>query len=99
MMGPFLLLIGFLLLYISATGKSPQFIEALFANVATKAQQEEKNLGNDLGTFFKYHIWNNLTNAIIRGLPIPDINVGNVHIGFGKPTLQSTDPNNPSKQG
>lgn len=95
MIGPFLLLMGFLLLYIAANGKSSQFIAALFTNVAKKANQEEQNLGNDLGTFLKYHVWNQLTNAIISGLP--DISVGPVKIS--KPTKQSTNPANPNQQG
>lgn len=97
MMGPFLLLMGFLLLYIAARGKSSDFITALFANVASKAAQEEHNLGLDFGTFFKFHVWNQLTNAVARGMPEFTINLpGGNSIKIGKPTLQSTDPTHPN---
>jgi hypothetical protein len=88
MMGPFLLMMGLLLLYIAAKGKSTDFILALFTDTVARAKQEEKNIGEDLGKFLKYHVWNQLTNAIIAGLP--EISVGPVHIG--KPQKQPTEP-------
>jgi hypothetical protein len=100
MMGPFLLLMGLLMLYIAAKGKSTDFILALFTDTVKRAEQEEKNIGEDLGKFFKFHVWNNLTNAIIKGLPDFTINLpGGNSIHIGRPDLQSTDPNNPNKKG
>jgi hypothetical protein len=100
MMGPFLLLMGLLLLYIAARGKSTDFISALFTDVTKRAAQEEQDLGQKFGTFLKYHVWNQITNAIIKGLPSFSIGLpGGGSISLGKPDLQSTDPNNPNKKG
>jgi hypothetical protein len=87
MMGPFLLLIGLMLLYVAAKGKSPEFISAMLQNVETSANKEETTLAAGLGDWMKEHVWDQATNAIIRGLP--EISVGPIHIS--KPSMQPTN--------
>jgi len=67
MIGPFLVLIGLLLLYVNFKGDSAKFLGALgFENLISS---EEKNLGQNLSDWAQRNIWDKMGKAIKSGMP------------------------------
>lgn len=91
MIGPFLVLIAIFLFYVQIRGKSGDFLNALIQPLESRINQEQQTLQSDIGTWLGYHLYDQLTNAIIRAIPSININIAGQSISVTKPPEQKTN--------